>query len=157
MEIRLATKEDIPSIIMLLHQVNDVHAIGRPDLFKLGTTKYNKEDLEVILEAGETKVYLACEADKVLGHVFFNIEETEESESRVGHKTVYIDDICVDENVRGKHVGEALYEEAKKLAREMGCDRITLHVWECNPGARVFYEKMGMQEMYRAMEEKIDN
>lgn len=155
MDIRLATKNDISSIIMLLQQVNDVHAIGRPDLFKLGTTKYNKEDLEVILEAGETKVYLACEEDKVLGHVFFNIEETEESESRVGHKTAYIDDICVDEKARGQRVGEALYEEVKRLAKEMGCDRVTLHVWECNPGALAFYEKLGMKEMYRAMEANL--
>lgn len=155
MIIRKATKEDISSIILLLHEVNDVHAMGRPDLFKFGSTKYNKEDLEVILEADETKVYLACEEEKVLGHVFFAIEETEESESRVGHKTLYIDDICVKEDARGQRVGEALYKEVKRLAKELVCDRITLHVWECNPGARVFYEKMGMKEMYRAMEEVL--
>ena len=37
--IRKAKKRDIPTIIELLHQVNMVHHVLRPDLFKPNTTK----------------------------------------------------------------------------------------------------------------------
>ena len=42
--IRRAEKKDIPGIISLLHQVNMVHHVLRPDLFKPHTTKYNEQD-----------------------------------------------------------------------------------------------------------------
>ena len=47
--IRKAEKRDIPSIIELLHQVDMVHHVIRPDLFKPNTTKYNEQELEALL------------------------------------------------------------------------------------------------------------
>ena len=47
--IRTANKSDIKRIIELLHQVNMVHHVIRPDLFKPYTTKYNEQELESLL------------------------------------------------------------------------------------------------------------
>ena len=44
--IRKANKKDIQRIIELLHQVNMVHHVIRPDLFKPNTTKYDEHELE---------------------------------------------------------------------------------------------------------------
>ena len=57
---------------------------------------------------------------------------------------MYIDDICVDEKARGRHVGKAIYEHILAYARERGCYNVTLNVWNCNPGAMKFYEKLGL-------------
>ena len=62
----------------------------------------------------------------------------------VDAKTLYIDDICVDEKARGKHVGTALYAHVKAYAKSQGCYNITLNVWNCNPGAMQFYEALGL-------------
>ena len=35
-------------------------------------------------------------------------------------KTLYIDDLCVDETLRGKHIGKELYDSAVELAKELG-------------------------------------
>lgn len=67
-------------------------------------------------------------------------------------KTLYIDDLCVDENCRGQHIGSALYEAVKKFAEEQGCYNVTLNVWECNPSARKFYEKAGLKPYKTGME-----
>ena len=45
------------------------------------------------------------------------------------------DDICVDEHARGKHVGKALYEYVREYARFIGCNNITINVWEGNDAA----------------------
>ena len=58
--------------------------------------------------------------------------------------TLYIDDLCVDENVRGQHVGTSLFSYVKEYAKSRGCYDVTLNVWEGNDSARKFYEKMGM-------------
>ena len=49
--------------------------------------------------------------------------------SRFGDiKTLYIDDLCVDENVRGKSIGKQLFEHVKSYAKEIECYNITLNV-----------------------------
>ena len=48
--VRKAGKKDIQAIIELLHQVNMVHHVIRPDLFKPNTTKYNEQELEALLD-----------------------------------------------------------------------------------------------------------
>ena len=58
--------------------------------------------------------------------------------------TLYIDDLCVDENCRGQKVGENLFAYVKEEAKKMGCYNVTLHVWEGNDKARGFYDHMGM-------------
>ena len=67
-------------------------------------------------------------------------------------KTLYIDDICVDENARGKHIGKALFEFVRNYAQSIGCYNITLNVWEGNDAALCFYRNMGMHVQKTTME-----
>ena len=52
------------------------------------------------------------------------------------HKTLFIDDLCVDEKARGQKLGEQFYQFALAFAKEQGCYNITLDVWEGNDGAK---------------------
>ena len=70
----------------------------------------------------------------------------------VDRKTLYIDDICVSENERGKHIGSRLYRHAEEFARESGCYNLTLNVWSFNEKAARFYEAMGMTPYKTGME-----
>ena len=70
-------------------------------------------------------------------------------------KTLYLDDLCVDEAYRGRHVGTALYEAVLALAKESGCDRVTLNVWSLNDSAMRFYEKCGMHRLKVTMEQML--
>ncbi len=66
-------------------------------------------------------------------------------------KSLYIDDLCVDERARGKGIGRRLYEYVCAWAKAQGCYDLTLNVWEGNDGARRFYENMGMRVMKTGM------
>ena len=150
--VRRAEKRDIPAILDLLVQVDMVHHNGRPDLFKGPATKYSAEELEAILADGETPVFVCTDGqDRVLGHGFCIMEHTG-SHVLEEHTTLYIDDICVDEGARGRHVGKALFDHIRSFAMEKGCHNITLNVWTCNPGARAFYEKLGLVPYKTGME-----
>ena len=149
--IRKANKKDIQHIIALLHQVNMVHHVIRPDLFKPHTTKYNEQELEALLD-DESKPIFVYDEDGVLGYAFCQITEVRNNQLLEDIKTLYIDDICVDENARGKHVGKTLYEYVRDYAKTIGCNNITLNVWSCNPDAVKFYEAMGLKPQKLGME-----
>ena len=151
--IRKAENKDTAKVLDLLHQVLEVHADIRPDLFISGTTKYTDEELHAIFAADATPVYVAVyEADEVLGYAFCVLEEPVESNNQHPHRTLYIDDICVDSAARGQHVATRLYEYVKAEAERLGCYNITLNVWAGNDGAQKFYEAMGMKPRKTMME-----
>ncbi len=151
--VRRATSKDIPRILELLVQVDMVHHNSRPDLFKGPATKYNSEELEKILAQDETPVFVCVdESDVALGHAFCIHKQIKEDSVLTDIRTLYIDDICVDEAARGKNVGTALYEYVIDYARKSGCYNVTLNVWSCNPIAMKFYEAMGLVPQKVGME-----
>lgn len=149
--IRKASNKDIPRIIELLHQVNMVHHVIRPDLFKPHTTKYNEQELETMLD-DDSKPIFVYDNGLVLGYAFCQVTEVRGNQLLEDIKTLYIDDICVDENARGRHIGKALYEYVRDYAKSIGCNNITLNVWEGNDSAISFYKNMGMQVQKTTME-----
>lgn len=151
MIIRKAEKKDIPQIEKLLFQVNNVHAEGRPDLFKKDCKKYISEELEDILQEDSRPIFTAMEGDDLLGYAFCILQKTEENNMQ-SIRTLYIDDLCVDEEKRGRHIGKQLYDYVLQYAREIGCYNVTLNVWECNESARRFYDSCGLQVQKTGME-----
>lgn len=149
--IRKAEKRDIPTIIELLHQVNIVHHVLRPDLFKPYTTKYDEQELEAMLE-NDSKPIFVFDNGGVLGYAFCMVTEVKDDKLLQDIKTLYIDDICVDEKARGQHVGKTLYEYVRDYAQSIGCNNVTLNVWDGNDAALSFYRNMGMGVQKTTME-----
>ena len=154
-EIRRAGAQDVAGVHELLSQVLEVHAAGRPDLFRTGTRKYTDDELLGIFANGETPVFVAVEGHEVLGHAFCVLEDHTAENNWQDVKTLYIDDICVSEKSRGRHVGPALYRHVIDYARGLGCHDVTLNVWSCNPGAKAFYQAMGMTPYQVGMEQVL--
>ena len=151
--IRRAQEKDIEAIEALLVQVDMVHHNGRPDLFKGPAVKYTAQELREILKHDETPVFVNVDEDgNVQGHAFCMFQQHQHDNVLTDIKTLYIDDICVFEHLRGRNVGRELYDYVVRFARENGCYNVTLNVWECNPGARRFYEKCGMKVQKTGME-----
>ena len=153
MEIRRATAADIEGIDKLLYQVNMVHHNGRPDLFKAGGRKYTDEQLLALLADDTRPVFAAVdEAGHVLGYAFCILQQHPDDNILTDIKTLYIDDLCVDEEIRGQHIGRRLYEYVKQYAKETGCYNLTLNVWACNESARKLYERCGLVPQKYGME-----
>ena len=152
--IRLATTNDIPRLLELLHQVNMVHYERRPDIFKPHTTKYNAEQLQDLLLQPDKAIFV-YEDEGVQGYAFVQMEDVHDDILLQDMRTLYIDDICVDEQARGKHVGKQLFDHVRAYAEKLGCGAITLNVWESNDAAMAFYRKLGMSVRKTCMEMMI--
>lgn len=154
MIIRRALDKDIPRFLELLTQVNMVHHNGRPDLFNGPAQKYSENELEKQFRVPEDPVFVAADdEDRLLGYAVCFSQVIENDSIRTPVRTLYLDDLCVDEKLRGQHIGKALYEHVKNYARKNGYYNLTLHVWECNPSAEAFYRSCGMKPQYTCLEE----
>ena len=67
-------------------------------------------------------------------------------------KTLYIDDLCVDQGARGGHIGTALYEDVTAWAKAQGYYNVTLNVWADNKSALKFYESLDLHVQKIGME-----
>jgi ribosomal protein S18 acetylase RimI-like enzyme len=170
MEIRRANATDLTGINKLLKQVLDVHHNGRPDLFKANAKKYTDEELLEILADDSRPIFVAVDggadnadstdnaddagsANEILGYAFCLFQQHIGNNILTDVKTLYIDDLCVDEEKRGMHIGAHLYRYVLDFAKASGCYNVTLNVWACNEGAARFYEKMGLKPQKIGMEQ----
>lgn len=152
--IRRAEPKDTARVLHILEQVNRVHHALRPDLFNLAT-KYSAEALHAVFADDRTPVFV-YEADGVVcGYIFTVLLDHGGDRMLTPVKELYIDDLCVDEQYRRRHIGKKLYDYVLDTARENGCDSVTLNVWSVNPSAEQFYRKMGMQPLKTYMETKL--
>lgn len=150
--IRFAQSKDIPRMGELLEQVNLVHYKGRPDIFKPGR-KYSDGELEEILTDPNRPILVwTDENDVTCGYAFCLFQQHKDSRLMTDVKTLYIDDLCVDETMRGKHIGKDLFAAVVAFAKENDCYNLTLNVWSCNLGAIRFYEKCGLIPQKMGME-----
>lgn len=156
MEIRFAVPQDVPGILCLLRQVGQVHHAGRPDLFRSGAQKYSASQVLAMLEDTQKPIFVAVEAEKVLGYGFCIVKQTQKDPVLADGTTLYIDDLCVDKDCQGKGIGTALYETILRYARQRRCESITLNVWAFNEPAKKFYETLGLTPQKIGMEFRLE-
>lgn len=152
MTIRFACDRDIPGMIDLLQQVGEVHHRIRPDLFRAGAQKYDEAALNALLTDPNRPILAAEIEGKLVGYAFCILQVTENDPVLCDRKVLYIDDLCVEETLRGQGIAGALYERVLEYARELGCDAVTLNVWCGNENAMKFYEKCGLKPQKIGME-----
>lgn len=152
MNILFANKGHIPGMIRLLDQVGQVHHEIRPDLFREGARKYSEADLTLLLKDPSRPILIGEIDGEVAGYCFCILQESKGDSVLCDRKTLYIDDLCVDETRRGGGIATALYNRACEFARELDFQAVTLNVWCGNDKAMHFYEKMGMKPQKIGME-----
>ena len=128
---------------------------GRPDIFKVGR-KYSDTELQALLQDDTRPILVAVDdTDAVLGYCFCEEKITGEHPVLCRHKSLYIDDLCVDESCRGQGIATKLYRHAVDYARFQGCKFVSLNVWSDNDALQ-FYEKMGMRPRSMTMEAPLE-
>lgn len=153
--IRRAEQKDIHYINDLLYQVLNVHHKGRPDIFKANAKKYTDEQLKSIIDDENTPIFVYDDNGRVKGYVFCVITQQKGSNILTDLKSLYIDDLCVDEKCRGQGIGKQLYDFAENYARQINCYNLTLNVWSCNQSAMEFYRKQGLLPQKTHMEKVL--
>ncbi len=144
MIIRRAKEEDIADIMRLLGQILNLHAKLRPDIFVPNMSKFREEDVIRKISDDDKPIFVAELDGRVVGYAFTEIKVySEDFHQKI--REMKVDDLCVDENMRGKRIGEEMFAFLKEEAKRLGCYGIWLNVWEGNEAAKNFYKKQGMK------------
>ena len=152
--LRKATVADIPALDELLLQVHRIHSDARSDLFTPGAKKYDDGELREILADSNRPVFVGELGGRVVGYAFCVIQETRGGSMRP-RRTLYLDDLCVDRQVRGHHIGSRIYQFVREAAVALGCADVTLCAWADNPNAVAFYRHLGLRVRKYVFEDVI--
>lgn len=131
-KIRKIQKGDMKKIIPLLEQVSTLHINMRPDIFKEKTEANMEKEILDIINNEEKISFVAEENEKILGIIVLKIKEVINHINLKNSKVLWIEELCVDENNRGKGIGKILINNAKEIAKDLKCERLELNCWEAN-------------------------
>ena len=133
-KIRESTIDDVPIILRL---IRDLAEYERAPNDVVAT----EEGLREVLfgKRPSAEVVLALENDKPVGFaVFFHNFST-----WLGQPGLYLEDLFVRPDARGKGYGRALLVHLAKIAAERGCGRMEWAVLDWNEPAIKFYRTLG--------------
>jgi len=153
--IREASLSDFEAMSALEGQIFNLHYRAHPDFIRPRVEPLDRAYFEKCLSDEKMKLFVYEEDGEILGHCFTREWETKDHPMYVHIKILEIDDICVDGNERGKHIGQSLFSKAKAYAKEIGAAHLELTVWDFNKNARQFFEHMGMATRISRMEMKL--
>ncbi len=132
--IRLATREDVPTILTLIRELAEYE---RAPHEAVATEEQLRENLFGPHPAAE--VLMGEEAGRPVAFaLFFHNFST-----WMGRRGLYLEDLFVRPSERGKGYGRALLVRLARLARERGCGRMEWAVLDWNEPAIKFYHKLG--------------
>ncbi|SFS54290.1 GNAT family N-acetyltransferase [Paenibacillus sp. 453mf] len=156
LRIRNAIEGDIPSIIQLRQEYDEVIADRRPDLYKLADN-YTEEEVRGFLGAHHSEVIVAESTNNVIaGYAIVDEEKVNEHKIYRERKVLFIRDFCVREEIRGAGVGQSLMEFIIELGKERQANAIEIDVLADNERAEAFLESNGMSTKSIRYEMEID-
>lgn len=132
--IRPATEADVPHILAFIRGLADYEKLAHQ-------VKADEDGLRRSLfgERAYAEVVFACEGDEPAGFaLFFHNYST-----FLGQPGIYLEDLFVLPEHRGKGYGKALLAHLARLAVERDCGRLDWVVLDWNEPAIRFYESLG--------------
>lgn len=156
MEIREAKLKDVKQIAIIMEQISRIHYENRPEIFKEKSKKEIEDDVIQTIKNKERTILVATdESLNICGVLIYKIKEVKNHINLKDSRTLWIDELGVDEKCRKKGIGKTLMKEVEQIAKSEECSRIELNCWNFNENAIKFYERQGMVTQRRIMEKKL--
>lgn len=135
--IRKAIPEDTPIILDLIRQLAIYEELEHEFVATEATFK------ESVFDQNHAEVLIASEGEKVVGFAlyFFNFS------TFVGKSGLYLEDLFIDVEYRGKGYGKKILIELAKIANAKNCGRMEWSVLDWNVSAIAFYKSLQSKPM----------
>jgi ribosomal protein S18 acetylase RimI-like enzyme len=146
MEIRRAKLDDAASLSALNADVQRVHASALPRIFKQPESDaFALQFMQEHLPDALNYFFIASLDGEDVGYIFARIVDRPEDPFMYAWRYIYIDQITVKPDFRGRGVGRQLMEAVRSLAEQEGIDTIALDTWSFNTAAQAFFKKQGFE------------
>ena len=136
--IRSATENDVPVIFALIKELAEFEKLAdqiKTSEDELRNTLFGKDRFVEIL--------LAEYEQKVVGQALF----FKNFSTFLGKPGIYLEDLYVKPDMRGKGIGKALLDKIISIAKERNYGRVEWSVLDWNEPAIDFYKKIGAKPL----------
>ncbi len=152
-KIRPARLEDTALILQMIRELADFEKL----LDEVVTDELTLQQ-SLFSDPKGPEVFIAEENTQPVGFVLF----FHNFSTFLGRKGIYIEDLYVRQEYRGKGYGELILKEICRLAKKRNCGRVEWWVLDWNERAINFYKKIGATPMsdwtvFRLTEESINH
>ena len=153
--VRYAERAELPRVNELRRMVSELHAEGRPDLFRTGFCEELQRRVYQAFESPDADVIVACAGDVICGFAVVQDIDKPGSAYMCAQRFYHIEEFGVDKRYRRRGIGTALLCFCKAEAKRRGFDRVTLDTWAFNETAQKFYEAAGFRTYRNYLESEI--
>ena len=152
MKIRVASENDLDSVNELRKQVNELHAAGKPEVFKPEFSQGMRDFIYQIWNDPEQVIIVAEMDSAICGYAVLHHIIRPENPAKWEQDFLDIDEFGVDEACRRQGIATEMIAFIREFAANRGYSRIELNMWEFNKEALAFYEAVGFTTFRRFME-----
>jgi len=136
--IRSAGPDDVPAVLALIRQLAEYERLAD----RVTATEDGVREA-LFGERPVAEAILAWVDDEPVGYaIFFSSFST-----FVGRPGIYLEDVFVRPEKRGRGIGKAMLVHIAKLAKERGCGRLEWAVLDWNRPAIDFYRRLGAEAL----------
>lgn len=143
MKLEIECTRDANLLAKLNHDVQEIHHEIEPEIFK----PFDQENIEMffqkVLENSNVTAYIAKANEIPAGYMLLVENTTVENPFKYACTILHIDQICVDSEYKGKGIGKALVQHAKRYAFERQIKRIEMNYWTQNNNSGEFFRNQG--------------
>ena len=150
--LELAVEADREAVNAIARQVHAMHVAWRPDIYEMPGELYPEERFSEAV--CQRQLYVARLGGVVVGYVSLKIRDYDWP-GMVRRKVMFLDEIAVEEALRGQGIGTVMMADIHALARAFGCTDLQLGVYPQNDAAVAFYEKCGFTIRSIDMQRKV--
>ncbi len=144
MIVRSAQINDCEAISTLNYEVQDIHALEYPEIFKPPSAEtFSSVEVKEILQKENALMFVAESDGKIIGYIYGEITNFPENSIRYSVDALYIHHIAVTRSHRKRGAGKQLIERMTAYAEEIGPSIVMLDIWSFNEGALDFFKKQG--------------
>ncbi len=149
MQIRLATKSDVPVICDLYPKLYALMSQMQPLFWK--TASPDKQYLENFVENENSDIFVAQSDNQIIGFMLVRQQKTPPYSHLVPHNYAYLMDVFVLEEFQNRGLGTLFVDQLMKWAKERQLDFVELNVLSNNTSAIRLYERLGFTTDWQTM------
>jgi len=148
---RKATKDDVPFIVNMI--ANDKLGSLREDYQKPLPEKYYQAFTNIDKDPNQELIVIKDESDEIVGTLQLSFIQYLTYQGGI---RAQIEAVRIREDLRGKGLGEKLFNWAINRAKERGAHLLQLTTDKKRPEAIKFYEKLGFIHSHEGMKLHFD-
>ena len=147
---RKATMQDLPALRDLYLALEEDGVRYQPEHFVVG--ERTDEFFRNIFDSDSQDILVADIDGEAIGFVHVMIIPQKKVSCLKPQTVIYMQDLCVREDMRNGGIGAKLVRAAKDYGKEHGVDFIRTQVFPGNVDGMRFYERNGFSEMMKTIE-----